>query len=85
MPAHTTGDAFLSALSHPRAKAGVQLILHRGARARAGVGALAVDDPAGLLTWLADDRASVTLRDLADVDAKRDALSALVRAWITHV
>ena len=69
-----------------RARDGVQLILHLGARVRetAATG-IAVADPDGLLEWLAPDRATVRFRDLADVEAKRDALAALVRAWIAHV
>lgn len=70
---------------HLRAKEGVQLILHFGAKKRAApVDRAAIADPAGLLTWLGDDRASLVVRDAADVDAKREAVGALVREWLRH-
>lgn len=69
---------------HLRAKTGVQLILHLGARVREQPG-ITIADPAGLLTWLGKDRASVTFRDLADIQAREDAFSELIRAWIGFV
>lgn len=83
-PSFRTTEWF--ATFHLRTRDGVQLILHLGARVRdtAATG-IAVDDPHGLLEWLARDRATVRFRDLADVEARRDALAALVRAWIAHV
>ena len=59
------------------------LVLHRGAAVRPEEpGRLPVPDPGGLLDWRTNDRANVVLRDVADVEAKRDALQAVVRAWI---
>ena len=78
----TSADWF--ATFHLRAKHGVQVILHHGAKARADE-APAVDDPAGLLEWLGKDRATVRFRDAADVREKRDAFSELIRRWIEHV
>ncbi len=69
---------------HLRAKAGVQLILHLGAKIRDTPG-IAIPDPEGLLTWLGKDRASVTFRDGADIEAKRGVFSELIRAWIVRV
>jgi hypothetical protein len=79
-PSFRTTEWF--ATFHLRAKAGLQVILHLGARARGGPD-IAFDDP--LLVWLGKDRASVAFRDAADVAAKREALSALIRRWIEHV
>ncbi|AWM36207.1 hypothetical protein GobsT_60180 [Gemmata obscuriglobus] len=81
-PSFRTTEWF--ATFHLRAKAGVQMILHLGAKARAGDG-ITVVDPGGLLTWLGKDRASVTFADAADVAAKREAFAALIRRWIAHV
>lgn len=68
---------------HLRAKDGVVLILHRGAKLRAlpeqGLG---IDDPAGLLRWLATDRAQATFADAGDVQRRGPALQALLRQWI---
>jgi len=80
-PSFRTSEWF--ATFHLRAKDGVQLILHLGAKKRDA--AVAIADPASLLTWLGTDRVSVTFRDLDDVAAKRAAFFALIRQWIEHV
>ena len=81
-PSFRTTEWF--ATFHLRAKAGVQLILHLGAKVRAGDG-ITTEYPDNLLTWLGKDRASVTFADVADLAAKREALAALIRRWIEHV
>ena len=70
------------ATTHLRAKQGIGLILHRGARTAAAKEAAAIDDPAGLLTWLGTDRAQVSFTDLADLRRKEGALAAILRQWI---
>jgi hypothetical protein len=71
---------------HLRAKEGVQVILHLGAKKRADAGEIAaIADPEGLLEWLAADRATVKFSDLADVEARGPAFAAVVRRWIKHV
>jgi hypothetical protein len=80
-PSFRTSEWF--ATFHLRAKDGVQLILHLGAKKRAA--AVAIPDPESLLQWLGADRASVKFRDLDDVEAKRAAFSAVIRQWIEHV
>lgn len=83
-PSFRTSEWF--ATFHLRAKAGVQVILHFGAKVRDRPGARpAIADPESLLVWLGPDRASATFRDLADVEAKHPAFEALVRQWIQHV
>jgi hypothetical protein len=83
-PSFRTSEYF--ATMHLRAKDGVQIILHLGAKTRdnstAGV---AIADPESLLEWLAKDRASATFRDLNDIDARRSAFADVIRQWITHI
>ena len=69
-----------------RAKEGVQLILHFGAKKNdiASTGVV-IPDPDGLLKWLAKDRATVSFRNLKDIAEKKSAFSKLVREWIKHV
>ncbi len=68
-----------------RSKDGVQLVLHFGAKKRsAPVDRSAVADPAGLLTWLGDDRASLVVRDTADVAEKQAAIAEMIREWLRH-
>ena len=81
-PSFRTSDWF--ATFHLRAKPGVQLILHRGAKVRADA-MEAIADPEGLLEWLGPDRASVRFRDLEDVQAKRTAFVALIRLWVDRM
>lgn len=83
-PSFRTTEYF--ATVHLRAKAGVQVILHLGAKKRAEAETgMEVSDPESLLEWLAKDRATVKFGDMADVEAKRAAFSDLVREWIRHV
>jgi hypothetical protein len=72
------------ATMHLRAKKGIVVILHLGAKKRATAVAT-IADPAKLLEWLGPDRASVTFTDAADLDARRDEFQALLREWITYV
>jgi hypothetical protein len=83
-PSFRTTEYF--ATTNLRAKHGAGLILHFGAKKNAiSTTGVAIPDPAGLLTWLAKDRATANFRDTAELEAKSDALQALLRAWITHV
>ncbi|WP_437302869.1 DUF1801 domain-containing protein [Sorangium sp. So ce388] len=69
-----------------RTKDRVRLILHLGAKVKdTAVKGLEIADPAGLLEWLAKDRCLVTFSDGEDVQAKRAALEAVLRAWLRWV
>jgi hypothetical protein len=63
------------------AKDDVQLIFHHGPRKATSKG-VPIDDPDGLLEWLATDRASVRFESLQDIRAKKAALRSIVRQWI---
>jgi hypothetical protein len=82
-PSFFTAEHF--ATFNLRARDGVQLVLHRGAKPRETPGRLPVDDPSGLLEWKANDRAIATFRDEDEVAARSAALTAIIRAWIEHV
>lgn len=83
-PSFRTAEWF--ATFHLRAKEGVQLILHFGAKVRDKSAArAAIADPHGLLQWLAPDRATLRFRDGDDVEARSSALTAVIRQWIEHV
>ena len=72
------------ATTHLRAKQGVGLILHLGAKVR-DLPDVRIDDPDGLLTWLAKDRAMVSFANVDDVRNRKSALEHVVRQWIRHV
>ncbi|MBL0697969.1 DUF1801 domain-containing protein [Comamonas sp. JC664] len=59
----------------------VQLIFHRGTKVKSTRG-FSFEDRSGLLTWAAEDRAVVTLRDLQDVTAKQAALVQVAVQWM---
>ena len=83
-PSFRTSDFF--ATFNLRAKSGVQLIFHFGAKAKdLPPEALHIPDPTHLLHWIAKDRASVEFTTMRDVHAKRTALKGVVREWIKHV
>jgi hypothetical protein len=60
----------------------LQLIFHRGAKVRADTAAFAFDDPTGLMTWAAPDRAIVDFPDLEAVAARQEQITDLVRRWV---
>lgn len=71
---------------HLRARDGVQLILHAGAKKRSGVRLRSVvKDPGNLLEWLGDDRATLVLASVDEIAATRHALTALIREWVHHL
>ncbi|WP_298581334.1 DUF1801 domain-containing protein [uncultured Luteimonas sp.] len=83
-PSFRTREYF--ATVHLRAKTGVVLILHRGARTRAETAdASCFDDPDRLLHWLGPDRAQVAFADADDLARRSGQLQALLRRWITLV
>lgn len=68
---------------HLRAKQGIALILHLGAKARAlPAGGLGIDDAEGRLQWLAKDRAMIVFTDAKTVREDTPALQAILRQWI---
>lgn len=64
---------------HLRATDQLQLIFHLGAKVRPDLKAMKIADPAGLMKWLGQDRALVT------VGANPVAFQKIVRAWIRHI
>lgn len=83
-PSFRTSEYF--ATTNLRARAGIGVILHLGARSRdLPPGGIAIADPEGLLRWLGKDRAMVEFADVKDLKAKGAAFRAVLRQWITHV
>ena len=83
-PSFRTTEYF--ATVHLRARNGVAVILHFGAKRRDATGARArIADPASLLEWLAEDRAMVRFRDVDEIAASRAAFTSLIREWIRYV
>lgn len=79
-PSYRLGDDF--ATVHMRATDGVCVILHTGAKKRAKPLDMTVEDPGGLLEWLAKDRCMARLGSGKTLRANRKAFEAVLRAWI---
>lgn len=69
---------------HLRAKEGVQLILHLGAKKRENA-KVEIEDPSSLLKWLDPARATIVFRDRADLASRGAAFAAIVRQWLRFV
>jgi hypothetical protein len=66
----------------PRAKDFVQVIFHRGAKAKPSGSSRYVEDPSGILEWITNDRCIAKFDGMSDIDAKKDALRAVVAQWV---
>ncbi len=82
VPSFRTSEHF--ATLHLRMKVGLGLILHLGAKVR-DIQSVPVEDPGGLLQWLAKDRALVAFPGLEEIQARQVALEGLIRQWIRFV
>lgn len=83
-PSFRTTEFF--ATVHLRARDGVQVVFHTGAKPRdLPGGPMRVDDPAGLVQWLGKDRCLVTLGTAAEIASRKEAFQALVRQWIAQL
>lgn len=83
-PSYKTHEYF--ATTHLRRPSGIGLVLHLGAKARASsLGRDTIQDPAGLLQWLAQDRAMIEFKDVDDLQGRREDVAAIVRQWVEHV
>lgn len=83
-PSFRTTEYF--ATMHLRAKSGIGLILHLGAKARAShLERDSIRDPHQLLRWLAKDRAQMSFSDVAAIRKQKSAIAAIIRQWLLHV
>lgn len=74
------------ATTNLRAKVGVGLVLHFGAKVRdVRAGKDTIQDPESLLTWVAKDRATIVFKDTQEIMEKKLALQAILRQWTTYV
>ena len=83
-PSFRTREYF--ATTNLRAKTGVGIILHLGAKVRAlPAGGVKIADPGKILRWLGKDRAQVEFGTAADIKAKTPGFQAILRQWIRYV
>ena len=81
-PSYRTTEYF--ATTQLRDRDGIGIVLHLGAKVR-DTPAFQLEDPQGLLKWLAKDRALMNFAGIQDVKAHQEAIHAIVRQLITSV
>lgn len=81
-PSFRTTDYF--ATIHLRANDGIGIVLHLGAKVRE-TPSFQLQDPRGLMKWLAKDRALISFSGMEDVKAHAAAIQAVVRQWVASV
>jgi hypothetical protein len=59
----------------------VDIVFHRGAKAKAMPPERLIEDPAGLLKWATNDRAVATFASMTDIQNKESALLVILNAW----
>lgn len=68
-----------------RAKNGVQVVLHHGAKIREDTTlSFAIDDASHLLTWPSKDRALLSFISLEDFQSKREAFEKIIKQWADY-
>lgn len=82
-PSYAIGDHFATLNLHRQDS--IQVVLHGGAKPRADLGSLRIDDPSGMLSWAAPDRANVEFASVEDISARRLEFEAILRQWIAQV
>lgn len=82
-PSFWRGEWF--ATFHLRAKGGVMLIIHRGAKVQSAESTRYVEDPEGVLQWLTNDRCAVVFENMITVQRKAEPLRAVIRRWVRRM
>jgi hypothetical protein len=73
-------DRFTFKLNSPKA---VEIVFHRGTKVKVMPGARLIEDPNGLLKWVTNDRAVASFAGMDEIQEKREALTDLIRRWIS--
>ncbi len=83
-PSFRTSEYF--ATTHLRAKSGMGVVLHLGAKVRESPsGSVVIDDPTALLKWLGKDRAMVEFADAQAFASAEPAFRAVLKQWVKYV
>jgi len=68
-----------------RAKAGLQIVLHHGAKLRDDSRlSETIDDPSRLLAWLSADRAIIAIINAEDFQRKQAPLKNVIKQWAEY-
>ncbi|WP_240099143.1 DUF1801 domain-containing protein [Thermomonas flagellata] len=81
-PSFYTGEHFATMRLH--GKVPLQLILHLGVK-KSSIPRDLIEDPEGLLQWLAPDRACISFPSFGSVSTRVASVQNIVRQWLQHV
>jgi len=73
---------FFATINHVPVKDYLEIVLHTGSKKQSLKIQGRIDDPAGLINWVAPDRAVVRVRDAKQLRANKAALQAILQQWI---
>jgi hypothetical protein len=83
-PSFHTSEYF--ATTHLRAKSGLSVVLHLGAKVRQlPSGGVTIEDPANFLKWLGKDRAMAEFANAEEFNNSKAAFQAVLRQWVKYV
>ena len=60
----------------------VDLVFHRGSKVKAMPAGRLIEDPTGLLKWVANDRGVLGFSSLEDIQNNKDALIHIINQWV---
>jgi hypothetical protein len=63
----------------------IQVVFHTGAKKKADPIRMVIDDPTGLLAWVAPDRCLATFTGMPDVQERGPALKRIVEQWVGQI
>jgi hypothetical protein len=70
---------------HLRAKSGIQVVLHHGAKVRGDTTLSSImGDASHLLTWPSKDRAVISFVSIEDFESKREAFRTIIKQWADY-
>ena len=73
---------WFATLNGPRHVKEPMLILHAGAKAKGILLKDRIPDPEGLIKWLGNDRAQIAFKDAEEITMNKNALRAIISAWV---
>lgn len=60
----------------------VGLVFHRGSKVKAMPNGRLIEEPTGILTWLANDRGVIVFSSLTDIQNNKEALMHIINQWV---
>jgi hypothetical protein len=82
-PSFFIQEHFATFKLHPRET--IQVVFHTGAKLKTNATEVKINDPSGVLKWIAKDRGMVTFSNMKKIRSKKTALAAVVKQWVKQM